>query len=108
MVDLFADMPGIFEDTFGEPVVYTPAATGVPLGADGVIQAIWIETPGLVVQGEADSDAIIAELHVQAAIVAAPAEGDTARRVADGKTAKVVPPFRPDGNGMIVCGLEVT
>lgn len=106
MADVFDGMDQEFVDVFGEPVVYTPKATNVPLGADGKISAIWIERPGLAVAGEADTDVAEVTLHVQASVVV-PVEGDTAQRVKTGRTCRVVPPIRPDGQGMIACALEV-
>lgn len=107
MTSVFDGLDAIFTapDVFGEPVVYTPKATGVPLGADGTITAVWIEAPGFVVQGEAGTDTIEMTLHVSAAIVT-PVEGDTVQRVKTGKTCGVVTPIRPDGQGMIAAALE--
>jgi hypothetical protein len=105
MSDVFDGLDEIFADTFGEPVIYTPKATGVPLGAGGTINAIWIEQPIDVVRGEADTDTTVTELHVQASIVA-PKEGDMVQRVKNGKTCLVVTPIHPDDKGMIVCALE--
>lgn len=89
-------LPDIFAETFGEPVVYTPI-NGDPVE----IEAIWIETATSVVFDEADADGVQVELHVRAADIAEPREGDTVERVANGKTMKVVPPIRPDDQGMI-------
>ncbi len=105
MSDLFDGLADIFVDTFGEPVAYVPRATGIALGADGTIRAIWVERPVFAVSGEADTDAIEATLHVPAAV--APVEGDVATRIKTGKVARVVPPIRPDGEGMIACALEL-
>jgi hypothetical protein len=106
MSSVFDGLDNVFVAAFGEPVVYTPQSTGVPLGPDGTISAIWIDVPGFAVHGEADTDTTEITLHLRAADVAAPAEGDTARRVKDGRTCKVVPPIRPDGKGMIAVSLE--
>ncbi|MDQ2084704.1 hypothetical protein RA307_31370 [Xanthobacteraceae bacterium Astr-EGSB] len=101
MSDLFDGLADIFTETLGEPVVYTPASTGV----DGTITAIWIETPISAEFSEADSDDMSEILHVRASDVPAPAEGDTARRVKTGVIRQVVPPIRGDGKGMIALTL---
>ena len=102
---LFASLPGIFVETFGEPVIYTPIATGIPIGDGGVIAAIWTE--GSEVDGiglHADTDISVTTLSVQASVVV-PVEGDTVTRVEDSKTMKVTTPILPDGKGMIRCNL---
>lgn len=104
---IFDGLPDIFVDSFGEPVSYTPIATGVPIGTGDppVIQAIWTESSldsGLGT--DAPTDAGRTTLSVRAADVT-PVENDTAVRVADGKTMKVATPILPDGNGMIRCDL---
>jgi hypothetical protein len=102
-MSVFDGLPDIFADTFGESVIYTPLASGVP----ATITAIWLETPLDIALTGADGDAINTDLHVRATDVAAPAEGDTAQRVSNGKLCRVVPPIRPDGNGMIALALEL-
>ncbi|MBX6427140.1 MAG: hypothetical protein IRZ09_14590 [Variibacter sp.] len=102
-MSLFDGLPDAFVETFGEEVVYTPAATGVA----ATITAIWMEEPvAVALEGEAGGDDVAVTLHLRAADVPAPAEGDRAQRVATGRTMRVVPPIRPDGQGMIVCTLE--
>lgn len=101
---VFDGLADIFVDTLGEPVVYTPLATGVP----ATIQAIWTETTvDVAVAGEVLTDAGVTSLSVRAEDVS-PAEGDTATRVADGKTMKVTTPILLDGKGMIRCNLAET
>jgi hypothetical protein len=104
--DVFAGLDAIFADTFGEDVVYTPKATGIPLGVGGKIAAIWIEQPLIVATENADTDATGIELHVQAWVVT-PVEGDTVQRVKTGRTCRVVTPIQPDDKGMISVALEV-
>lgn len=106
--DPFAGLADIFIDTFGEAegVVYIPLATGVAVGDGGVIAAIWWESsmdvaPAIGIA----ADAGMSMLYVRASDVAAPAEGDTARRVSDGKLMTITPPILPDGKGMISCNL---
>lgn len=104
-MDVFDGLPDIFTGVFGEPVVYTPAETEV----SQTITAIWYEEPIDAVLGEeASADDVAVTLHLRAADVASPQEGDTAQRVSDGKIMRIVPPIRPDGKGMIVCALERT
>lgn len=99
MTNLFEGLDVIFRDTFGEDVVYTPLK-----GTPGNISGIYIDTP---LQGLADDgapvDNTVKELHVAAADVAAPREGD--RATVRGITYKVMPPIRPDGKGMIAVAL---
>ncbi|WP_439611502.1 head-tail joining protein [Reyranella sp.] len=99
-MSLFDGMAEIFRDTFGEAVIYTPAGAA-PLA----IEAIYFETPLTIAHddGGAPVDSQAKELHVAAADVAAPREGD--RATVRGVTYKVVPPFRPDGQGMIAVSL---
>lgn len=99
-MSLFDGMAEIFRDTLGEPVVYTPAG-----GAPVTIEAIYFDTPlTVVLDGEGiPVDNRNKELHVAAADLAAPAEGDHA--TVRGVTYRVVPPIRPDGQGMIVVAL---
>ncbi|KRR16869.1 head-tail joining protein [Bradyrhizobium retamae] len=102
---LFARLPGIFVQTFGEPVIYTPVATGVPVGEDGKIRAIWTDGSDVVAVGsEAQATIGTSTLSVKAADVT-PVEGDVATREDDGKTMKVTEPILPDGKGMIRCNL---
>jgi len=101
-VSAFDGLPDIFVDTLGEPVVYTPIATGLPL----TIEAIWTERSTDVVIGEgAPVDSIQSTLSVRATDIASPEEGDVARRVADGKEMKISTPILPDGKGLIRCAL---
>lgn len=91
---------GVFK-YFAEAVLYTPA------GGEAVeIPAIWTETAVGTAMLGVGTDAIDAELHLLTADVPSPKEGDTAQRVKDGRTMRVVPPIRPDGEGVIVCTLE--
>lgn len=97
---VFDGMPDAFIQAFGEPVTYTPAS-----GAPKLIESIWTETSDDVVIGDhAASDTARTTLSVRAEDVT-PAEGDTATRVADGKTMTVTTPIQPDGKGMIRCNL---
>jgi hypothetical protein len=109
-MSVFDGLADVFADTFGEPVSYTPIATGVPIGTGSppAIQAIWLEDAVDAQFADADTDAIRPQLHVRAADVPVPVEGDLAVRVKTGKSCKVVPPIRPDDKGMIVCGLALT
>jgi hypothetical protein len=108
MASVFDGMAQIFADTFGEgegQVLYTPA-----VGSPKTINAIWWEsTPGIAAFGGGDDaiavDARRTELHVKAADIAAPKEGDRATRLSDGKVMEITAPIRPDGKGMIVCNL---
>lgn len=100
---VFDGLPDIFTDTLGEPVTYTPVG-----GSARTIQAIWTErTIDVVVGTEAQSDAGVTTLSVRAED-GTPAEGDTATRVADGKTMTVTTPILPDGKGMIRCNLAAS
>jgi hypothetical protein len=104
MSSVFDGLADIFADTLGEPVVYTPASTGVPLA----ITAIWLERPvELVMRGESGADDVSTELHLRASDVPSPKEGDAVVRSGTGKTARVVPPIQPDDKGMIACTLEL-
>jgi hypothetical protein len=107
MTAIFDGLAEIFTDpsVFGEAVVYTPLATGVPVGANGTINAIWHEGSLDVAMTGADSDAAQTTLHVRAADVPEPLEGDVARRVQNGRVMKVSTPILPDGKGMIRCNL---
>jgi hypothetical protein len=99
---LIDGLPDIFTGTFGEPVVYTPAGEDAePLQ----ITAIWIESHVPDVLGEVASDSLRVELHLRRADVPSPAEGDLVQRVETGRTMKVVPPIRPDDQGMIAVTL---
>ncbi len=98
---LIDGLSDIFTETFGESVNYTPDG-GIPIG----IEAIWIETPISAAFESADTDAVVVELHVRAADIAAPKEGDIVQRVSDSKTMRVTQPIRPDEQGMIVLTLE--
>lgn len=99
MSSLFDDMPDIFTDAdtgFGETITYVSSETG----RKKTINAIWIEHP--VMQGlDPKADAASITLEVRAADIPNPVEGDEITRVATKLTMKVVPPIRPDGNGMI-------
>jgi hypothetical protein len=101
MNDVFDGVAEIFIDVFGEAVVYTPAATGIPK----TIRAAWLETALSANIGDVAADVRKTELSVLAAVVADPKEGDQARREKDGKTMKVTTPIQPDGQGIIVCNL---
>lgn len=101
-MSVFAGMPDIFTGTFGEDVIYTPLG-----GSPVTIKAIWIEAPVMAPFSDADVNTNEITLHVRAADIAAPVEGDTARRVATAKLRKVVEPIRPDDKGMIACALAV-
>ena len=98
-MSLFDGMAEIFRDTFGEDIVYTSAG-----GPPRTVRGIYIETPlhGFGDEG-APADSAIKELHVAAADVAAPQEGD--RATVRGVTYRVVPPIRRDGEGMIAVAL---
>lgn len=98
---VFDGLPDIFSGVLGESVVYTPHAGGAPK----TIQAIWIEYPLEIQLENANVDGSRIELSVRAEDVAAPKEGDTARRESDGKVMTVSTPIQPDGKGMIVCNL---
>lgn len=100
-MSVFDGLADIFADTFGEPVVYTPKATGIPK----TIHAIWIEHPIEVDFENSGADSRRIELSVRSEDVADPAEDDTAKRESDGKIMKVSTPIQPDGKGMIVCAL---
>jgi hypothetical protein len=99
MSDLFDDMPYIFTDPetgFGEPVKYVSSQTG----RKKTINAIWIEGP--VIQGmDPRADAAAIRIEVREDDISNPAEGDEVTRTATKVTMKVVPPIKPDGNGMV-------
>jgi hypothetical protein len=99
-VDVFDGMADIFADVFGVAVDYTPLATGVTAR----INAIWWELSLVVPDAVVMTDANKTELSVRAADVV-PVEGDTARRVSDGKLMTVSTPISPDGKGIVVCNL---
>jgi hypothetical protein len=101
-MSVFDGLADLFTDTFGEAVDYTPAATGVPVR----INAIWWESsldvpldPGIAF------DAKKTELSLRAADIANPKEGDSAKRISDGKVMKITTPILPDGKGIIRCNL---
>lgn len=104
-MSLFDGLPDIFTDPdvgFGEPVIYTPLA-----GAPVTINAIWTERPfiaGLVPA----ADVIERKVDVRTEDVAEPQEGDTFQRLSTGANYKAVPPFQPDGQGMISIMLAQT
>lgn len=102
MSSLFDGIADVFAETFGEEIVYTPAATGVARR----ITAIWIEDPlDPVIGGGVAVDDVMPTLHVRASDIPAPREGDLAQRVKTGETLEIVPPIRPDRKGMIACSL---
>jgi hypothetical protein len=102
MSELYDGLSDIFVETFGTSVIYTPVTTGVP---SLPFKAIWTETSFDAAIEGVDVDAAIVRLHVRDSDVPDPQEGDTARRVKDGKVMKVATPIQPDGKGMIVCAL---
>lgn len=110
-MSLFDGLPAVFASTFGRPVVYTPVATGVPLpGFDAIFTRRPIE---ISLGGDGAADGEICTLDVPVASVAAPADGDLVTVPANGAAAaegtfRIVPPIRPDGEGMITCMLERT
>lgn len=101
MASVFDGLPDIFTGVFGESVDYTPVG-----GVLRRINAIWIETPISIAFDNVTTDEGKIELHIPVATLT-PGEGDTARRVSDGKSCKVTTPILPDGRGMIVCALEL-
>lgn len=100
---VFDGLADIFTGTLGEPVIYTPASTGVPV----TITAIWIDYPIEVQFEDISVDACRTQLSVRAIDVAEPREGDLAKRVSDDKEMKITTPIQPDGKGMIVCNLAL-
>lgn len=100
-MSVFDGLPDIFTDTFGEPVSYMPVATGVAR----TISAIWWEASLDAALDGVDVDLSETKLHVRAADVPSPKEGDRAQRVSDSKVMLVSTPILPDGKGMIVCNL---
>lgn len=108
MADLFDGLADILSDPnagFGEPVVYTPLATGIPLGSDGTINAIWCEDHEQG-QFEVKSDQSSVRAEVKISDVPEPKEGDTVRRKKTGYFGKVVPPIVPDGHGFVSVTLQ--
>jgi hypothetical protein len=110
-MSVFDGLPGIFKSTFGRPVVYTPIATGVALPT---FTAIYTRRPiAIVLDGDAPADGDVRTLDLALTDVAAPAEGDlvtlpaTVSEAAEGPF-KIVPPIRPDGEGMVAVMLEHT
>jgi len=104
MTDLFSGLADILTDPntgFGEPVIYTPVATGIPV----TINAIWCEDHEAG-QFDVKSDQTNVRVEVRTEDVAEPKEGDTAERVAGGYVGKVVPPIVPDGHGLISLNLQ--
>lgn len=105
MSSRFDGLSDIFTDPdvgFGEPVVYTPQ-----YGDPVTINAIWTDRPLTIGLGQGPG-ASLRELRVdaRAADVAGLAEGDQFERVSTGALARAVPPFDPDGEGMIAITLE--
>jgi len=98
-MSVFDGLADIFADTFGEAVDYTH---------DGVttrISAVWQEVAFDALVDGMNVDVAQTRLHLRAADVSSPKEGDIALRVSDGKTMTVSTPILPDGKGMIVCNL---
>ena len=99
------DVAGTFAEHLGERevIVYTRLG-GAPITLEAG-RAIFFEEPVTIVHddGSASTDNAQKELHLQAADIPAPAEGDTV--LVRGITYKVVPPIRPDGKGMIAVSL---
>ena len=95
----FALLPAAMITTFGEPVIYTPVATGRPVAISG----IWTEGyVGEVFAGSAGADGRLIKLDIRIAdLPDAPQEGDLVRRVATGFDGQVVPPIRPDNIGIV-------
>lgn len=102
---LFDGLPDIFTDSdvgFGESVVYTPQS-----GTAGAISAIWTERPVTPDMAEfVKGDAIRMTVDVRAEDVPNLAEGDLFEREETGVVGRAVPPFRPDGEGMVTVTLE--
>lgn len=102
------DVAGTFADHLGEreEILYTPLVGAPVTLAAG--RAIFLEEPVSIIHGDggAATDSQHKELHLLAADVASPAEGD--RVVVRGVTYRVVPPIRPDGKGMIAVTLAAT
>lgn len=106
-MSLFDGLPDIFTDPdvgFGESVVYTPASS--PTSPE-TINAVWTERAASPELGEfLKADAIILTVGVRSDDVPDLAEGDLFERDATGVVGKAVPPFKPDGEGMITVTLE--
>lgn len=108
MADLFDGLATILTDPnagFGESVIYKPLATGIALGADGTINAIWCEDHEAG-QFDVKSDQSNVRVEVKESDVATPKEGDTIERVKTGYIGKAVPPIVPDGHGMVSVTLQ--
>ena len=102
---VFDGIADIITDIFCDsPVIYTPIATGIPV----TINAIWWEMTLLIAPGVTDDvsvDMARTQLTVRAVDIPNPQEGDTAKRVSDGKVMEVTTPILPDGKGLIACNL---
>jgi len=103
-MSVFDGMADIFADTFGEAVDYTPLATSITKR----ITAIWWEAPLSITIGDVAVEGGKTQLSLRAADISVPAEGDTARRISDGKLMTVTTPIDADGKGIIVCNLAET
>jgi hypothetical protein len=104
-MSVFDGMAAIFTRHLGEdgPIPYTPViglAFTLPAG-----HAIYHEEAltGLEDDGSAGVDAVRRTLHLQAADVPNPVEGD--RVTVRGVTYRVAPPIARDGKGMVVVTL---
>ncbi len=102
MSNIFDGLASIFVEHLGQPVVYTPKATGIPK----TINAIPRVEPQLVDLGQAgpSHDTVRRLLDFNLADIANPAEGDGV--TIDGEAFTVVPPIAPDGKGMVSVTLE--
>lgn len=99
-MSVFDGLPDIFTEALGVSVVYTPQG-GSPVTIDAISVERSIEVQ--LADGPAVDDRRHV-LHVRAADIAEPREGDQV--TIDGDTFKVVPPIRPDGKGMIAITLS--
>jgi hypothetical protein len=100
---LIDGLPGIFTDVFGDEggTLYTPQD-----GEPKLIKAIWMLGGGVAVVGALNIEERDAELHVSAADIPEPKEGDTAVRQMDGLAMRICNPITPDDQGMWACTLQ--
>lgn len=102
---IFDALPGHFTQVFGEEleIVYTPIG-GTPITLPP-LSVIFEQVPEMVVLGAEPQNAVTkSTLHVPAATIASPQEGDTV--LIGDLTWTLVEPIQSDGKGMIVCTLE--
>jgi len=98
---LLPDMDQHFAALFGEekPASYQRKAGGAAFD----VAAIFIEQPGVGEIFDVPADAHQTQVHLRAAQVGEPVEGDIVTREKDGRRFKITSPIARDDQGMIAC-----